>query len=157
MMMIVLRLLSLLLSLLGLKSRWHRHFSLRPPNEVFFHGGRGVGIRGLLARNPCAIGIQPVHTRVDSCGLRGLPPKGESTNRNFAPEPGSPSHLVSLAMPPHGRLTGGDPNPLLLLGTTAYDPCGPVDERGADRVASVIEALAGAIEFQQFRPLGVPR
>src|ERR1700755_263554 len=26
-------------------------------------------IRGLLARNPCAIGIQPVHTRVDSCGL----------------------------------------------------------------------------------------
>jgi hypothetical protein len=32
MMMIVLR----LRSLLGLKSRWHRHFSLRPLDEVFF-------------------------------------------------------------------------------------------------------------------------
>jgi hypothetical protein len=32
MMMIVLR----LLSLLGLKSRWHRHFSRLPLNEVFF-------------------------------------------------------------------------------------------------------------------------
>jgi len=32
MMMIVLR----LLSLLGLKSRWHRHFSPRPLNKVFF-------------------------------------------------------------------------------------------------------------------------
>jgi hypothetical protein len=35
MMMIVLR----LLPLLGLKSRWHRHFSLRPLNEVFFQKG----------------------------------------------------------------------------------------------------------------------
>jgi len=39
MMMIVLR----LRSLLGLKSRWHRHFSLRPLDEVFFQGGRDVG------------------------------------------------------------------------------------------------------------------
>ena len=38
MMMIVLR----LLSLLGLKSRWHRHFSPRPPNKVFFQGGVSV-------------------------------------------------------------------------------------------------------------------
>ena len=38
MMMIVLR----LLSLLGLKSRWHRHFSARPLNKVFFQGGMSV-------------------------------------------------------------------------------------------------------------------
>src|SRR5690242_3312084 len=38
MMMIVLR----LLSLLDLKSRWHRHFRPRPPNKVFFQG-RDVG------------------------------------------------------------------------------------------------------------------
>src|SRR5512143_1399800 len=31
-------------------------------------------IRGLLAQNPCAIGIQPVHTRVDSSGLQRTPP-----------------------------------------------------------------------------------
>src|SRR3954464_5383167 len=37
--MIVLR----LLSLLGLKSRWHRHFSPRPPSKVFFQGG-GVSL-----------------------------------------------------------------------------------------------------------------
>src|SRR5690348_8561483 len=53
----------------------------RGPMKVFFQGGPGGGIRGLLARNPCAIGIQPVHTRVDSCGL---PPKGHSTNSDFA-------------------------------------------------------------------------
>jgi len=41
MMMIVLR----LLSLVGLKSRWHRHFSARPPNEVFFQGG---GVSGFV-------------------------------------------------------------------------------------------------------------
>src|SRR5512140_610635 len=44
-------------------------------------GGESSGtanrwIRGLRARNPCAIGIQPVHTRVDSCGL---PATGAST------------------------------------------------------------------------------
>jgi len=114
MMMIVLR----LLSLLGLKSRWHRHFSLRPPNEVFFQGGRGVGIRGLLARNPCAIGIQPVHTRVDSCGLRGLPTRAfrrtETSRQSQAVRPtssawqcrhtagwpvGTPIHCSSWAPP----------------------------------------------------------
>src|SRR6185437_12117129 len=41
MMIIVLR----LLSLLGLKSRWHRHFSPRPLNEVFF---QGWGVGGLV-------------------------------------------------------------------------------------------------------------
>src|SRR3954470_2483386 len=41
--MIVLRLLLRLLSLLGLKSRWHRHFSPRPPSKVFFQGG-GVSL-----------------------------------------------------------------------------------------------------------------
>jgi len=73
-MMIVLH----LRSLLGLKSGWHRHFSLRPPNEVFFQGGPGCRIRGLLARNPCAIGVQPVHTRVDSRGLRAIRPRATS-------------------------------------------------------------------------------
>src|SRR3954471_19126010 len=69
-----------LLSLLGLKSR------LRPPNKPFFGGG-GVGcrwIRGLRARNPYAIGIQPVHTRVDSRGLQWTPANGDSTSRDFA-------------------------------------------------------------------------
>ena len=47
----------------------------RGPMKVFFQGGPGRQIRGLLTRNPCAIDIQPVHTRVDSCGLRGLPPR----------------------------------------------------------------------------------
>ena len=54
---------------LGLKSRGHRPFSPRPPNKVFFQGLGCRWTRELLARNPCAIGIQPVHTRVDSCGL----------------------------------------------------------------------------------------
>src|SRR6185312_4908279 len=76
MMMIVLR----LRSPLGLKSRWHRHFSPRLLNEVFFQGAGSRRIRGLPAENPCAIGIQPVHTRVDSCGL----PTGVSTKSNFA-------------------------------------------------------------------------
>src|SRR3954463_16378297 len=69
-----------LLSLLGLKSR------LRPPNKPFFRG-RGEGcrwIRGLRAQNPCAIGIQPVHTRVDSRGLQWTPANGDPTNSDFA-------------------------------------------------------------------------
>src|SRR3954462_14121839 len=85
--MIVLR----LLSLLGLKSRWHRHFSPGPPNTVFFRGV-GVGcrwIRGLRAQNPCAIGIQPVHTRVDSWGLEWPPATGDSTRSDFALVPHS--------------------------------------------------------------------
>src|ERR1700759_1133957 len=43
MMMIVLRLRSLLLRLLGLKSRWHRPFRPRPLNKVFFQGG-GISV-----------------------------------------------------------------------------------------------------------------
>src|SRR3954469_2146691 len=85
-MTIVLRLLSRLLSLLGLKSRWHRHFSPRPLDRCFF---RGVGcrwIRGLRAQNPCAIGIQPVHSRVDSGGLQWTSATGESTKSDFALE-----------------------------------------------------------------------
>src|SRR3954465_8210553 len=46
MMMIVLRLLSRLLSLLGLKSLSHRHFSPRPL-KVFFEG-RGRGVAGFV-------------------------------------------------------------------------------------------------------------
>jgi hypothetical protein len=48
-------------------------FQPAPPEQGAFLGGPGCRIRGLLARNPCAIGIQPVHIRVDSCGLRGPP------------------------------------------------------------------------------------
>src|SRR3954463_3994157 len=77
MMMIMLR----LLSLLGLKSRWHRHFSPRARTRCFFRGEGCRWIRGLRAQNACAIGIQPVHTRVDS---GGLPPGGEPTNSDFA-------------------------------------------------------------------------
>src|ERR1700759_1351305 len=80
MMMIELR----LLSLLGLKFRWHRHFSLRPLSKVFF---RGVGCRwnrGVLAQNPCAIGIQPIHTRVESRGVAWSPATGDSTKSNVA-------------------------------------------------------------------------
>src|SRR3954463_456513 len=72
-----------LLSLLGLKSR------LRPPNKPFFRG-RGEGcrwIRGLRAQNPYAIGIQPVHTRVDSRGLQWTPAMGDSTRSDFALPP----------------------------------------------------------------------
>jgi hypothetical protein len=53
----------------------------RAPMKVFFQGAGDRWTRGLLARNPCAIGIQPVHSRVDSCGL---PPRGDSTKSNFA-------------------------------------------------------------------------
>src|SRR3569833_3867872 len=53
MMMIVLR----LLSLLGLKSRWQRHFSSRPLNKVFFRGwvlleSRRPGPKPLRHRHP---------------------------------------------------------------------------------------------------------
>src|SRR6185503_4613978 len=72
--------------LIGLRHSSGAHDSRAPlkwrgPMKVFFQGGPGGGIRGLPARNPCAIGVQPVHTRVDSCGL---PPKGDSTKSNFA-------------------------------------------------------------------------
>jgi hypothetical protein len=46
----------------------------RAPIKCFSGGWGCRWIRGLLARNPCAIGIQPVHSRVDSCGLCGPPP-----------------------------------------------------------------------------------
>src|SRR3954463_552800 len=90
-----------LLSLLGLKSR------LRPPNKPFFRG-RGEGcrwIRGLRAQNPYAIGIQPVHTRVDSRGLQWTPAKGDSTRSGFALEqigsrPLSPAELRLAAFAP---------------------------------------------------------
>ena len=40
------------------------------PEQGVFSGGAGYRwTHGLWARNPCAIVIQPVHTRVDSCGL----------------------------------------------------------------------------------------
>src|SRR5579862_8558315 len=80
MMMIVLR----LLSLLGLKSRWHRHFSHRPLNKVFFHGG-GMSVdswtpgpKPLCHRHP---------TGPHPSGLlwtQWTPAKGESTKSDFA-------------------------------------------------------------------------
>src|SRR5436190_23214278 len=82
--MIVLRLLSRLLSLLGLKSRGHRPFSLRPPNKVFFQGG-GVSVdswtpgpKPLCHRHPT--GPQP-------SGLLWTPwtpAKRDSTKSDFA-------------------------------------------------------------------------
>src|SRR6478609_7887950 len=57
----------------------------RGPMTVVFHEARDRWIRGLLARNPCAIGIEPVHTRADSCGLRGLPPRAIRRKSHFAP------------------------------------------------------------------------
>src|SRR4051812_2057243 len=74
MMMTVLRLLSRLLSLLGLEIPMASAFQPPPPEQGVFSGeGEGCRwIRGLRGQNPCAIGIQPVHTRVDS---RGLPPR----------------------------------------------------------------------------------
>src|SRR5690242_14860089 len=79
MMMIVLR----LLSLLSRKSRWHRHFSPRPPNEVFFQGGVSVdswtlGPKPLCHRHP---------TGPHPSGLLWTPwtlAEGNSTNSSFA-------------------------------------------------------------------------
>src|ERR1700751_4299222 len=79
MMMIVLR----LLSLLGLKSRGHRHFSPRPLNKVFFQGGISVdswtlGPKPLCHRHP---------TGPHSSGLLWTPwtpAKGDSTKTNSA-------------------------------------------------------------------------
>src|SRR6476619_5362596 len=76
MMMIVLR----LLSLLGLKSRWHRHFSPRRLNKVFFQGGMSVdswtlGPKPLCHRHP---------TGPHPSGLLWTPAKCDSTKSNFA-------------------------------------------------------------------------
>src|SRR6478752_5329537 len=76
MMMTVLR----LLSLLGLKSRWHRHFSPRPLYEVFFQGGMSVdswtlGPKPLCHRRP---------TGPHPSGLLWTPAKGDSTKSNVA-------------------------------------------------------------------------
>src|SRR3954470_16371002 len=69
--MIVLR----LLPLLGLKSRWHRHFSPRPPNPMFFRGGGGVSLdswtpspkplchRHPTGPHPSGLGWTPVYSR----------------------------------------------------------------------------------------------
>src|SRR5947209_8687929 len=74
MMMIVLRLLSRLLPLLGLKHRWHGHFRPQPLNKVFFEGG-GVsldswtpGLKPLWHRHPTGpqpsgLGWTPVYSR----------------------------------------------------------------------------------------------
>src|SRR5205809_6573745 len=77
MMMIVLR----LLSLLGLKFRWHRHFSPRSPNKVFDQGG-GVSVdswtpgpKPLCRRHPT--GPQPG-------GFLWTPATGDSTKSDFA-------------------------------------------------------------------------
>src|SRR3954468_15131454 len=76
--MIVLR----LLSLLALKSRWHRHFSPRPPNPMFFRGG-GRGVAGFVDSGPETLVSSasnrstPEWTRVDSR-------HGEPTRSDFA-------------------------------------------------------------------------
>src|SRR5580704_2579827 len=80
MMMIVLR----LLSLLGLKSRWHRHLSLRPLNKVFFQGG-GISV------DSWTLGPKPLCHRHPTgphpSGLLWTPATGGSTKSNFASAP----------------------------------------------------------------------
>src|SRR6476659_2593870 len=76
MMMIVLR----LLSLLGLKSRWHRHFRLRPLKGVFSRSPGSVdswtpGPKPLCHRRP---------TGPHPSGLLWTPAKGYSTKSKFA-------------------------------------------------------------------------
>src|SRR6478752_6669655 len=76
MMMIVLR----LLSLLCLKSRWHRHFSPRPLDKVFFQGWVSVdswtlGPKPLCHRHP---------TGPHPSGLLWTPAKGDPTKSNLA-------------------------------------------------------------------------
>src|SRR5579871_1227923 len=76
MMMIVLR----LLSLLGLKARWHRHFGPRPLNGVFFQGLKWrdswtPGPKPLCHRHPT--GPHPT-------GLTWTPAKSDSMKSNFA-------------------------------------------------------------------------
>src|SRR3569833_3665211 len=79
MMMIVLR----LLSLLGLKSRWHRHCSSRPLNKVFF--------RGWVLLESWSPGPKPLcHRHPAYPHPSGLlwspwtPAKGDPTKSNFA-------------------------------------------------------------------------
>jgi hypothetical protein len=45
----------------------------RGPMRGFFHEAENRWIRGLRAENADAIGIEPVHTRVDSRGLSATP------------------------------------------------------------------------------------
>src|SRR5690242_5709746 len=81
--MIVLR----LLPLLGLRCRWHRHFSrLRPVRSGFSRGVGGRWIRGLLAQNPCAIGIEAVHDPRGLLWTRWTPGKADSTKSDVALE-----------------------------------------------------------------------
>src|SRR5690242_13470711 len=51
----------------------------RGPMKVVFPRGQSGWIRGLLARNPCAIDIQPVHTLVDFRGLLPRAPRLRAT------------------------------------------------------------------------------
>src|SRR5438270_6442768 len=111
MMMIVLRLLSLLLSLLGLKSRWHGHFSPRLPNKVFFRGGWGVA--GFVDSGPKTLvpsasnRSTPEWTRVDSSGL---PPRAIRAGRaNCSPASATSGQGEALSdrylrHPGHGRI-----------------------------------------------------
>src|SRR6476620_668531 len=90
-----------LLSLLGLKSRWHRHFSPRPLDKVFFQGCVSVdswtpGPKPLCHRHP---------TGPHPSGLLWTPwtpDKGDSTKSDFALGLDLPlqHHLVDAQ---HGR------------------------------------------------------
>src|SRR3982751_1223345 len=83
MMMIVLR----LLSFLGLKSPWKRHFSPRPPDKVFFQGGGVAGFvdSGLKTLVPSASNRStPEWTRVDS-RQRGFDQERLRASRLLAP------------------------------------------------------------------------
>src|SRR5579871_1621660 len=101
MMMIVLHLLSRLLPLLGLKSRWPRHFSPRALDEVFFRGGKSLdswtpGPKPLCHRHP---------TGPHPNGLSWTPAEGSSTNSNVAlgPDRVLKAPCASYGMPGYPR------------------------------------------------------
>src|SRR5579871_4914070 len=87
MMIIALR----LLSLLGLKSRWPRHFSPRPLNEVFFQGEK-PGDSWTLCPKP----LRHRHpTGPHPRGLWWTPAKGDSTKSSFALDGRSAADLLA--------------------------------------------------------------
>src|SRR5262249_29704726 len=74
----------------------------------FFRGGGGRWIRGLRPENPCAIGIEAVHNRVDFRGLWWTPGRDEPTRGTFVLAVGQRDelrvarHLGEAALPPVG-------------------------------------------------------
>src|SRR4051812_2612107 len=102
--MIVLRLLSRLLPLVGLKSRWYRHFSPRPRTRCFFRGEGGVSLdswtpgpkplchRHPTGPHPSGLGWTPVDSRHGEPTRSGFPLEGQL--------PESWTHRPPMPVPP---------------------------------------------------------